>query len=115
MAMPKGNNVRRMYVHTLKKTFSRGGKIMTNQFNTNPNAGALCTLENQARITLPKAVCEMMNLLEGDQFEVVVQGTKIMLTRNAPTCLACDDDTDVQRLNRTFLCGECRDAVGGRL
>ena len=27
-------------------------------------------------------------------------------------CMACDDDTNIKRVHKTYLCEECREAVG---
>jgi len=76
------------------------------------NAEVIKAVDGQGRITLPKALREYLGIFENDKFEFIIEGGRIILARHTPTCLACDDDTDVQRLNKTFLCGECRDAVG---
>jgi len=77
--------------------------------------GAIRTIDELNRIVLPKTVCEQLGIFKGDSFEVITQGVDILLKRYAPACLACDDDTDVQKIHRTFLCGECRDAVNSTL
>ena len=63
------------------------------------------------RIVLPLTLRQAQGIAAGDQFEFLTQGTTIMMVRHDPRCLACDDDTDVQKLHRTFLCGECRGAI----
>ena len=73
--------------------------------------GAIRTTDELNRIILPKTVCEQLGILAGDKFEVTIQDGDILLKRHELACLACDDDTDVQKIHRTFLCGECRDAV----
>ena len=77
--------------------------------------GAIRTTDELNRIILPKTVCEQLGILAGDSFEVLTQGSDILLKRHAPLCLACNDDTDVQALHRTYLCGVCRDAVTSTL
>jgi len=77
--------------------------------------GAIRTIDELNRIVLPKTVCEQLGVLQGDSFEIVIQGGDILLKRHVRACLACDDDSDVQKIHRTFLCGECRDAVNNTL
>ena len=72
----------------------------------------LSGLDTLGRIVLPKTTREQLGIYEGDQFEVITQDATIILVRHAPTCLACNDDTNVERMNKTFLCEVCRDAVG---
>ena len=73
------------------------------------------TVDELGRIVLPKAVREFLGVLVGDQFVIASEGSRVILSRYNPTCLACDDDTDVRKINRTYLCGECRDAVRNTL
>jgi len=77
----------------------------------------ISTIDKKGRITLPEEVRESLGVFEGDLFRIapVEPGNFIILARHTPTCFACNDDTDVQKLNRTFLCGECREAVSKTL
>jgi len=77
----------------------------------NQETGAIRTVDALGRIILPKTTREQLGIYEGDQFEVITQDATIILVRHAPTCLACDDDTNVERMNKTFLCEVCREAV----
>ena len=91
-------------------------KIMTNITKAIAQAniqetGAVKTVCELGRIQIPLTLRQAQGIEAGDQFEFLTQGTTIMMVRHAPSCLACDDDTDVQRLHRTFLCGECREAL----
>ncbi|MCL2621132.1 MAG: AbrB/MazE/SpoVT family DNA-binding domain-containing protein [Defluviitaleaceae bacterium] len=82
---------------------------------TTVTAGETRTFDDLGRIVIPKSIRKALNIHEGDQFDVIQDGDIIKLVRCVPACLACDDDTDVQRMNKTFLCGECRDAVSKTL
>jgi len=73
------------------------------------------TVEKNGRISLPDDVRELIGVFEGDEFDIVTDGVNIILVRHIKTCLACDDDTDVQRMNKTYLCGECREAIAKTL
>ncbi|MCL2576047.1 MAG: AbrB/MazE/SpoVT family DNA-binding domain-containing protein [Defluviitaleaceae bacterium] len=68
-------------------------------------------VDELGRIILPRTAREHQGIYPGDEFEIIMDGGNIILARHSPTCLACDDDTDVQKLNKTFLCAECREAV----
>ena len=72
-------------------------------------------VDKQRRIKLPKDICELLGIFEGDEFDIITEGINIILVRYTKTCLACDDDTDVQRMNRAFLCGECREVISKSL
>ena len=69
------------------------------------------SIDTLGRVVLPQAIREHFGICSGDQFKVEVEDNKIVLERYATTCLACEDNTDVQLFNKTLLCGECRDAV----
>jgi len=73
--------------------------------------GFLRTIDDIGRIVIPQTIRENMCIISGDQFEIIEDGCNIILARYTATCLACDDDTDVQKINRTYLCVECREAV----
>ena len=69
------------------------------------------TIDEQGNIRLPATLREQMGIYAGDQFEAIIHEGRITLARHVPTCLACGDDCDVQKLHKTFLCGECRDVI----
>jgi len=72
-------------------------------------------VDKHGRIKLPKEVCKSLGIFEGDEFDITTEGINIVLVRHTKTCLACNDDTDVQRMNRAFLCGECREVISKSL
>jgi len=73
------------------------------------------TIDEQGRIRIPEEIREFLGVYTGDQFKVMADGVNIILVRHSMSCLACNDDTNVQRVNKTFLCGECREAVAKTL
>jgi len=79
---------------------------------TNGAARAVCELGN---IQLPLTLRQAQGIVAGDKFEFITQGTMIIMVRHEPKCLACDDDTNVQKLHNTFLCEICREAIQGTL
>lgn len=76
---------------------------------------AIRTVDELGRVTLPKTVREYLGIFEGDKLEIIIQGGNIILARHTQSCFACDDDTNVQKVNRTYLCEECREAVSKTL
>ena len=71
----------------------------------------LRTVDELGRINLPKAALEALGIFEGDKLEVLVNENYIKLVRKTLTCCACNADNDVKKVNKTFLCGECREAI----
>jgi len=71
-------------------------------------AGAVATVDEKRRIALPDGLCKELGIYPKDQFEFLVADGRIFMARHTPTCLICDDDCDVKKVNKTFLCGECR-------
>ena len=76
-----------------------------------PNNTSRMTVDEQGKVRLPTTLCEHMGIYTGDQFEAIIHEGRIILARHTPTCFACGDDCDVQKLYRTFLCGVCRDVL----
>jgi len=68
-------------------------------------------VDEEGRICLPQRLREQMGIYTGDQFEVVIIDGRITLARSNPTCFVCDDDDDVEKVHRTFLCRECRETL----
>jgi len=79
--------------------------------NFDQTSGAIRTMDEFGRIIIPKIVRERMCLLEGDQFEIVTQGTQIIFIRHEPKCFVCEDDINVQKVGRGYLCEEHREMV----
>jgi len=75
----------------------------------------ITVIDEQKRIALPDELCKFLGIYTGDEFQIITDETHIILTRHTPTCLACNDDTDVHQFNKTFLCGECRDTIAQTL
>ncbi|MCL2169500.1 MAG: AbrB/MazE/SpoVT family DNA-binding domain-containing protein [Defluviitaleaceae bacterium] len=72
---------------------------------------AIRTIDEIGRVIIPKSVRDYLGIVPGDKFEIVINNGSIVFARHESVCLACNEDTDVQRFNKTFLCGECRDAL----
>ena len=75
------------------------------------NMTTVRAIDESGRISLPDNIREVLGVFEGDQFDIITEGFNIVLVRHTQACLACGDDTEVQRMNKTYLCGECRDAI----
>jgi len=73
---------------------------------------AIRTVDEMGRIIIPNIVRERMGIDPGDQFEMVTQGTNIILVRHMPGCWVCEYDDNVQKIGRTYLCEECRTKLG---
>jgi len=72
---------------------------------------AIRTVDELGRITIPKTVMEYLSIDAGDKFEMVINGTQIILVRHLPKCVVCDYDDNVEKLGRAFLCEECREKL----
>jgi len=73
---------------------------------------AIRTIDELGRIVIPKAVRNNLCIDAGDQFEMVINGTQIILVRHMPKCTICDYDDNVEKVGRAFLCEECREKLG---
>ena len=73
---------------------------------------AIQTVDELGKIIIPKTVRERMSIDAGDQFEMVTQGTKIILVRHMPKCSECGYDDNVQMLGEAYYCEECRENLG---
>ena len=72
---------------------------------------AIRTMDELGRIVIPKTVRESLCIDAGDQFEMVINGTQIILARHMPKCAICDYDDNVEKAGRAFLCEECREKL----
>ncbi|MCL2575101.1 MAG: AbrB/MazE/SpoVT family DNA-binding domain-containing protein [Defluviitaleaceae bacterium] len=85
---------------------------------SNQNAkytGAVKKVDELGRIIIPRVIREQKQIRPSDKFEFVMDGDVIMLVRHFDKCMACDDDTNIKRVHKTYLCEECREAVGKAL
>jgi len=76
-----------------------------------PSTQNIRSVDELGRIVLPKTAREYLGIYPNDQFEIIMDKGNIILVRHNPKCLACDDDTNVEKVHKTFLCEECREAV----
>ena len=72
---------------------------------------AIRTMDELGRIVIPMTVRENLGLDAGDKFEMVINGTQIILVRHLPKCSVCDYDDNVQKVNKAYLCEECREKL----
>ena len=72
---------------------------------------AIRTMDELGRIVIPKIVREHLSIDAGDKFEMVINGTQIILVRHMPKCAVCDYDDNVEKVGRAFLCEECREKL----
>jgi len=68
-------------------------------------------VDEHGNIRLPAALLEQQGIFTGDEFEIIMIDGRITLARHTSTCYACGDDCDVQKMHKTFLCGECRHVI----
>jgi len=73
--------------------------------------GATRAIDELGRIIIPREIREQKHIYPGDKFEFVMDGDIIMLARCVDKCMICDDDTNVKKMHKTYLCEECRAAV----
>ncbi|MCL2575628.1 MAG: AbrB/MazE/SpoVT family DNA-binding domain-containing protein [Defluviitaleaceae bacterium] len=76
-----------------------------------PSTQNIRTVDEFGRIVLPRTVRDYLAIYPYDKFEIIMDNGNIILARHEPRCMACDDETDVRKLHRAYLCGECREAV----
>ena len=68
-------------------------------------------LDDLGRIVIPKEMRKILNILEGDNLAITLETNGVMVKKFATACDYCNNDEEVVRTNKAFLCCDCRDIL----
>ena len=69
--------------------------------------GIVRKLDQLGRIVLPKELRTTLDIKETDPVEIFVDGSDIVLRKYQPSCIFCNETSDVQQVNGKNVCKKC--------
>lgn len=76
--------------------------------------GIIRTYDAQGRVSLPKEMCESLDLAAGDHVDIYVEGDVICLAPATAKCAICGGRKSLMPLAGRHICRECAIAAGRR-
>lgn len=71
------------------------------------STGIVRKVDELGRIVLPIELRRTLNIDERDSLEIYVDGNSVILRKYQPSCVFCDDDTDVLSYKGKNICRKC--------
>jgi len=68
-------------------------------------------LDDLGRLVIPKEMRRTLDIIEGDNLAITLSGNSVMVRKFATACDFCNNDEEVVRTNRVFLCRDCTDIL----
>ena len=69
--------------------------------------GIVRRLDQLGRIVIPKELRITFDLKENDPVEIFVEGSDIVLRKYQPSCIFCNDASDIIQYNGKNICRKC--------
>ena len=69
--------------------------------------GIVRKLDQLGRIVLPKELRTTLDIEESGPVEIFVDGSDIVLRKYQPSCIFCNETSDVQQVNGKNVCKKC--------
>ena len=69
--------------------------------------GIVRKLDVLGRIVIPKELRTTLDLNETDPIEIFVEGNDIILRKDQPACIFCNDATDILQFGGKNICKNC--------
>lgn len=71
------------------------------------STGIVRKVDELGRIVLPIELRRNLGIEEKDSLEIYVEGNSVILRKYAPSCIFCDDATDVINFKGKNVCPKC--------
>ncbi len=71
------------------------------------STGIVRKVDELGRIVLPIELRRTLNIDERDSLEIYVDGNSVILRKYQPSCVFCDDATDVLSYKGKNICRKC--------
>lgn len=68
-------------------------------------------LDDLGRVVIPKEMRRTLDIREGGELAITLEGNGVIITKFTSTCDICNSEEGVERENRVFLCVSCRDKL----
>ncbi len=76
------------------------------------NASDIRALDQLGRVVLPKFIRNQLNLSEGDQVSIRLEGRQIILEPFNQGCIFCGSHDGVEEYKGKMVCQSCREELG---
>lgn len=77
------------------------------------STGIVRKVDELGRIVLPIELRRTLDIEEKDSLEIYVDGSSIVLRKYQPSCVFCDDATDVVNFKGKIVCQSCLKELAG--
>lgn len=71
------------------------------------STGIVRKVDELGRIVLPMELRRTMEIQEKDSLEIYVDRESIVLKKYQPTCIFCDEASDITRFKERNICSNC--------
>ena len=71
-------------------------------------------IDDLGRIVIPKEIRKILDIEAGDEFNVELDGTKIIITKTENACVFCGRPTDHLVIENQLVCKKCADTIKKR-
>ncbi len=75
------------------------------------STGIVRKVDELGRIVLPIELRRTLDIGERGSLEIYVEGSSVILRKYAPSCIFCDDATDVVNFKGKNICPKCLDEL----
>lgn len=70
--------------------------------------GMVRPVDTLGRVVIPREIRKQFDIVDGvDNFEIFVDGDKIILRKYQPSCIFCGEMDDTVNLNNHIVCKRC--------
>ena len=75
------------------------------------STGITRNIDELGRIVLPITIRQHLGLEKHDPVEIFMEGDLIILQKYQPTCIFCDNDSEITFYNGKRICARCLDNI----
>jgi AbrB family transcriptional regulator, transcriptional pleiotropic regulator of transition state genes len=68
-------------------------------------------IDRLGRVVIPSPIRQQLDIAEGDELEVSVEGDRVVLARPSDGCLFCDGREHLERYRSKQVCWSCMAAI----
>lgn len=73
--------------------------------------GIVRCIDGLGRIVLPKEMRKCMDIDQGDELEIFVEGDHIVLKKYVPCCSFCGSERDTKTFEGKLICADCVERI----
>lgn len=84
----------------------KGGNM--NSFESVCEKNTIRRIDSRGRVMIPQEILESLDIENGSQVEITLNGNKIILTKRNECCIICGGTTELELYNGKILCTTCR-------